>query len=428
MHPPIKTGTQNPASNADNNSSPSTAKPMSVRESIANALKEETSKIDDTDDNEDNSSKVEDKKPVKKPLQVSSDLSDLEDEEDEDEDEELDNKEDEVEETDDEDDIKKEPVKKPVENTTETAFTPPVGWTKEAKAEYSKLPPETKSQIKNMLASVAKREKEVSQGFAEYGAKVKGYEQLDQVLAPRMQTIQSLGRTPAETVDKMFKWFEAFAAPDQSRKVQAFTALAKSFNIDVAKAFQQPSQTPNDGTQSQEQTQQAINPELEQLLSEMANRISGFEQQTVSQRQQAAENEIQDWAKDKPHFEKLRPAMFALFQSGVIPIVGNKLDLDAAYQKALRLDDELFAIYQEEQREAKRVRIAAKKAKIAAKKAKEEAENTAKIAKARNAGSSLKPQSRNNAPPELNGKQPQRRAKPISVRESIEKAIAESKN
>lgn len=400
MLKPIRTGIQTPANNLDNNSSQS-AKPMSVRESIAEALKEETSKIDQVDE-----------KPTKKPLQVSSDLSDLDDDEDEEEDDKK-TSEEEIEEETEEDETEEE-IEKP-EKPVVSSHKAPVGWTKEAKKEFDKLPETVK-------ASISKREDEVSKGFADYGAKVKGYEALDQVLAPRAQSFQALGRQPAEIVDRMFKWFDAFSAPNKTTQVNAFKALAKSFNIDVASAFQQPSQTPpnNDGTQSQEQQQQlAINPELEQLLSEMANKINGFEQQTVTQRQQAAENEIQNWAKDKPHFDKLRPAMFALFQSGVIPIVGNKLDLDAAYQKALRLDDDLFAQYQEEQKAAKAARIAAKKAKL-------ETENAAKLVKARNAGSSLKPQTKTSAPP--SGNKPQRRQAPISVRESIEKAIAESKN
>jgi len=69
------------------------------------------------------------------------------------------------------------------------------------------------------------------------------------------------------------------------------------------------------------------------------------------EKQKQAQDYLSTWASDKPHFEKVRPVMFGLLQSGVIPLKNGQLDLDSAYQRAIYADPEVREAIQAEEKE-----------------------------------------------------------------------------
>ena len=307
---------------------------------------------------------------------------------------------------------------------------PPAAWgkNKEALAAWPALPPAVQK-------AVLKREEDMQRGVDELKGR---YAPLDAALAPHMNAIKAYNKTPAEAVDQLFNWFSALAA---NPKV-AFPALAQSFKFDLASVAQpavspQPGAAaaqPAGGTPETGQPAGAIPAELQQYINGMRAEIEGLKGQfgqelgglrsTVDQQVAAwqAQNEaktndvLMQWAKDKPHFERVRGQMAKLIGSGYIPLLADgRVDLDGAYDAALWGDKEIRAELSAAQQEA------AEKAL----KAKAEAEQKAQQAaadKARKAAVSVAP----GAPgaSSLNGARA-RGGKAKSVRESLAEAIRE---
>lgn len=227
---------------------------------------------------------------------------------------------------------------------------PPGGWTAEAKQEWAKLSPAVQQ-------AVLKRETEVSDGFKKFGEKARFADELEAVIAPRRQFYSQTGRSDAEVVNQLWAWNEALL----KNPTQAFPALAKLFGVNLQSPQTQPNQTP--GAQSQPDGQGASQPDISQYLNPIVSRLNQYEEERRRESDQRTASEIQNWAKDKPHFDRVKVEMGRLMQAGLA------MDLDSAYRKAIRANDEVYADTQREE-EAKRAKDKADadlKAKEAAK-------------------------------------------------------------
>lgn len=397
------------------------AAPKDVRGSIRAAIKEteekqeKENKIDDSDES---SSK---KKIAKGSVNKVKDFDPLEDESSEQNEKESSREE------------KKE--KQPKEEKIEATGY----WKAKAKDVWDELPNKARQAI---LA----REKEVSDGFAQYSPRLKAFEELERVIAPRSQYIQAYGTTPAETIDKLFQWMEALSHPDVNVKTNNFKVLAQNFGIDVNRLFPR-SKNSNNQSQTEEniedQQQQETNngpPEwFNQYAQNVDTQIGGLQQVIASQKQQAAASLVDSWATAKdaqgnflrPHFDKVRQLMAQLstpatdprtgqvISPAVVPLKNGQIDLDGAYEAAVKLHPEVAAQIQQE--------AAQKAEKDAQDKARKEAKDRAdRLAKAKKAGAGLKPAapamgaSLNQNARNLNGKGPR-----ISARDSIKAALDE---
>ena len=260
--------------------------------------------------------------------------------------------------------------------------TPPEAFSKEAKAEWAKVPP-------TVQAAILKRETDTTKGVEELKNK---YKDIDTALSPHMEAIRKHGHTQGQAISQLFGWFQALAGnPDV-----AFPALAKSFNYDLAKFAPKPAATPDPaataaaagtqpaGTVSPEVQKyiDAVKAEVEQLKQAFGQELTGLKG-TFQQQNEAKTNEIlMSWAKDKPHFEAVRALMAQLIQSGAVPLKEGQVDLDGAYDRAIWANPEVRTLIQAEQLAAAEKERKAK-ADAALKKQQEE------VTKARKAGVSV---------------------------------------
>lgn len=283
---------------------------------------------------------------------------------------------------------------------------PPKAWTKEAKADWAKLP-------QHVQAAVLKREDDMARGVQ---ALKKGYAEIDQALQPRLEMIKNHGHTPAQAVNQLFAWFEAINMDTQRVKQGqppvAAIALLQSFGIDprsVAAAFQQPGQ-------EQEQEEPVELTPVEKELAAVKEQLAGLTNTWDNQRQHQTLEILQQWSQGKPYFEEVRPMMAHLLQSGAVPpLPGNRADLDKAYDMALYAIPEVRAKILADQRkkeETDRAAVAAKEKKAQ----QEQAE------KARRASGGLGPSAPGNDPgPSAKGK----KGSGTSVRDSLKAAMKE---
>jgi hypothetical protein len=269
----------------------------------------------------------------------------------------------------------------------ESKLAPPLSWAKDQHPVWEKTPPEAQKYI-------LKREQDMKAGVDQ----LKGqYQEFEAAVFPYRDTLKAIGQTPGQTFRNIMEWQKALKGPN---KTQAFQQLAREFGIDLAQYAPQQQQQ-----QNQQQTQ-GIDPNgLRQWQENLQQQLFGTLQQQLEQqaRTRAAEAELQAWAKDKPHFDRVRGMMAQLVDAdtqalnagqspkfGVLDLTG-KADLDKAYNYAVRLDPDLMEEIEAKKRE-EIAREAEAKAQAAAKKAAEEAERKRKeVEAAKAAGTGLKP-------------------------------------
>lgn len=239
----------------------------------------------------------------------------------------------------------------------------PNTWKPEAKALFASLPPLAQ-------AEVLRREKEVSQGFEAKANELKqaraAVEALEPVIGPHRQYLAQVAGSVEQGVKNLLD-----TAIEAERNPMGFIQwFAQQKGIDLGTMQQQPA-----GDQ---------NPEVAQL-KQMVNGLQGQLRQIVgdSQQQQTRSiaSEIQAFADEKdtsgqtlrPHFESVRGEIFDL-----IPIIKGKNPdwsprqiMQAAYERAVRINDEVFQKVSQEsankERLAKEAADRAAKAKLAQK-------------------------------------------------------------
>ena len=286
----------------------------------------------------------------------------------------------------------------------EVKIDPPPFFKVKGKSTWDKLSPEDKQVI-------ISREKEVSDGFAQVSQRIRGVEELERVIAPRLQQIQEYGARPAQVVDRLFQWMEGISNP--ATKANTFKELARSFGVDLNQltSTQQPNTT---------QTEEIDEPPpwFSDFTQGVTQEIGTLKQTLSSQQRTAAENVVSSWAKDKPHYNEVAPLMGQLLQSGIVGLKADgSVDLDTAYDRAIKLHPEVSALIQQE--------AAEKASKEASDKAAKDAkERVEKLARSRRAGAGLKP-----AAPSMSSDQSLRlngsKGKSSSVRDSIKAALEE---
>ena len=201
-----------------------------------------------------------------------------------------------------------------------------------------------------------KREEEMRAGIEPLRSKAQFADQVNEAIQPYMNTIQGLGIDAPRAIKALMEADHAlrYSPPDQKRAYLA--NLARQYGIDLGDM----------GVASQggpvDPNYYALQNELNSVRGEIVN----FKQQQEQAENQALLGEINSFATKAEHFEEARPTMIQLLQSGVAST------LEEAYEKAIRLNDDLYQqIQQRSQAEAETAKResanrAAKAAKAAA--------------------------------------------------------------
>lgn len=114
-------------------------------------------------------------------------------------------------------------------------------------------------------------------------------------------------------------------------RLNYFHSLARSYGIDLA-------------AQGQPAPQAPVDPNFVALQNELVKirgEVTGWKQAQEEAANAALLDEVHQFSMKAEHFEDARPTMIQLLQSGVATT------LQDAYDKALRLDDQLFARQQQ---------------------------------------------------------------------------------
>jgi len=211
----------------------------------------------------------------------------------------------------------------------------PPGFSAETKAFLDTLPAD--HPIKRDLE---KRESEISTGFKTKSEELKRYQDLEQAIAPFRPSFQRDGaRSDAEAIRNLATWAEAINNP--ATRVQAVMQIAQRAGIDLQSLAQGNSQA----SQGQE-LPEYVRPILDQY-GQLTQTVQSLESRLQEADQQKVAETLANFAKDKPHFEKVRVRMGQMMAAGI----ASPSNLDDAYQQAIWADPDLRAQLLKEQDE-----------------------------------------------------------------------------
>ena len=199
---------------------------------------------------------------------------------------------------------------------------PPASWKKEYHEHWAKADPK-------MQEYAWQREEQMKRGVEPLLSKAQFADAMNDALQPYLPTIQGLGLKPEQAVAALAQADYTLRNSPPAQKMQYLTQLAASYGINL-----------NQSTQGGQQTAQpSIDPMVYQLQNELntvRGEVMGWKQQQEMAENQTLLSEINSFSMTAEHFEEARPTMIQLLQSGVAET------LDDAYEKAIRLDSDLF--------------------------------------------------------------------------------------
>jgi len=171
-----------------------------------------------------------------------------------------------------------------------------------------------------------KREEEMRAGIEPLRSKAQFADQMNEAIQPYMNTIQGLGIDAPRAVKALMEADHVLrnAPPDQKRAYLANLAQSYGINLGEVDPYQQAG---------------PVDPNyyaLQNELNSVRGEISNFKQQQEMAENQSLLGEINSFASKAEYFEEVRPDMIKLLQSGV---AGT---LEEAYEKAIRLNDDVF--------------------------------------------------------------------------------------
>jgi hypothetical protein len=220
-----------------------------------------------------------------------------------------------------------EPQEKPV--------TRPSTWKKEYVQIWDKMEAGeqiSKEDFTKFAEYANQRESEYKKGVSTYKAeadRARGYEE---AIAPFVPELQAQNISPAAWINNLGRAHMVLSKAPYEQKVEMFQRLAQDYGI----------QLNSEGLgvqQTDPYTQQLLN-QLNQVNQEVSTIKNRFQQEEQSRLMSEIERVRSDVEKF-PHFDVVREEMAQLLELGKAP------DLETAYKKAVRMNDDVWALEQE---------------------------------------------------------------------------------
>jgi hypothetical protein len=200
-------------------------------------------------------------------------------------------------------------------------------WDKIAKGET--LTPE---ESKKHLEYLNQRENEFKKGVSVYKAEAERAKALEEAINPFIPELQAQGIHPAAWINNLGRAHMMLTKAPYDQKVQMFHRLAQDYGVNLNQ-INEPQQPVDAYTQ-----------QLMQQLYQVNQEVSSIKGRFEMEEQQRLANEIERVRSDKerfPHFDMVREDMAQLLELGKAP------DLETAYAKAVRLNDEAWKLEQD---------------------------------------------------------------------------------
>ena len=174
------------------------------------------------------------------------------------------------------------------------------------------------------------RESEYKKGVSTYKAEADRAKSYENAIAPYADNLQRRGIQPTQYIENLVRAEQILSNAPYQQKVQAFQKLASDYGIQL-----------NGGqvTQLDPYTQQLMN-QLNMVNQEVSS-IKGRFAQEENQRLMGEIERVRSDVEKFPHFDAVREEMAQLLE------LGKAQDLETAYKKAVRMNDDVWELEQE---------------------------------------------------------------------------------
>ena len=221
------------------------------------------------------------------------------------------------------------------EEPQEPALQRPSTWKKEYLPIWDKL---TKGEQLSKEESIKlaqysnQRESEYKKGVSTYKAEADRAKELENAIAPFQAEFQQQGISPAAWINNLGRAHMILSKAPYDQKVQLFHRLAQDYGIQL-------NQDGNTVPQVDAYTQQLMNQlnQVNQEVSTIKGRFQQEEQTRLSNEIERVRSDVEKF----PHFDVVREEMAQLLE------LGKAQDLETAYKKAVRMNDDVWALEQD---------------------------------------------------------------------------------
>lgn len=223
-----------------------------------------------------------------------------------------------------------------VEETPQPQRPPrPSSWKKDYEQYWETLDPKLADYINQ-------REQEYAKGVSTYKNQWDQAAPLYNAIQQFMPELQQHNISPDAWITSLGNAHKTLALGTPEQKLQMFAKLANDYGVPL-----------------QALTGNQVDPQfsmLAQELNSIKSEWGNFRQQQEQQEFMTLQNEIAEFSKNAPHMEEVRETMAGLLQAGLAK------DLQTAYDKAIRMNDDLWQRQQAEQAQAKQAELVQKAA------------------------------------------------------------------
>jgi len=218
----------------------------------------------------------------------------------------------------------------------------PSSWKKDYEEHWGKLDPTLQDYIQQREADYAK-------GVSTYKNQWDMAAPIVEAMRPFQEILQQNNVNPAQWISNLGNAHAKLVYGTPEQKLNTFAQLANEYGVNLGQLTGQQGYDPQFSNLAQE-------------LNQIKNQWSSFQSQQEMMEQTQLQSEIASFKDDKPYFEEVRETMAGLLQNGMAN------DLQSAYDKAIRLNDDVFQKVQSQQtgksEAAQREKVAAAKAKV----------------------------------------------------------------
>jgi hypothetical protein len=214
----------------------------------------------------------------------------------------------------------------------------PTTWKKEYVDVWNKMQegkPLDKAEFAKFAEYANQRESEYKKGVSAYKAEADNARQLTEAIGPFVPELQQQGIHPVAWINNLGRAHMILSKAPYQEKVQMFHRLAQDYGIQLnSDSLQMPEQAYVDPYQQQLMQQlQATQQQVQQL--------SAIREQEENARLTQEISRVSSDRERFPHFEMVREDMAQLLERGLAP------NLETAYAKAVRMNDEAYKLEQE---------------------------------------------------------------------------------
>jgi len=214
----------------------------------------------------------------------------------------------------------------------------PTTWKKEYRDVWDKMQegkPLDKEEFNKFAEYANQREAEYKRGVSTYKAEADNARQLTEAIGPFVPELQAQGIHPVAWINNLGRAHMVLSKAPYDQKVQMFHRLAQDYGIQLnQESLQMPEQAYVDPYQQQLMQQlQATQQQVQQL--------SAIRDQEENARLTSEISRVSSDRERFPHFDMVREDMAQLLERGLAQ------DLETAYAKAVRMNDEAYKLEQD---------------------------------------------------------------------------------